>query len=142
MRVARLQNALERLTAAIRDVEAELAAMEAEHDPLASHIFVSRRHYRNSNDTRSGRRAYDVGALKLANCLETRVSRQSGRMGAVDGCGGASVAHVYEVRSRKDHRGVDLISDALPLGRLWYVEPNAANNAVDYAKHRSCSHTA
>jgi hypothetical protein len=29
-------------------------------------------------------------------------------------------AHVYEVRPRKDHRGVDLISDALPFGRLWY----------------------
>jgi hypothetical protein len=26
----------------------------------------------------------------------------------------------YEVRLRKDHRGVDLISDALPFGRLWY----------------------
>jgi len=24
--------------------------------------------------------------------------------------------HVYEVRPRKDHRGVDLISDALPFG--------------------------
>jgi hypothetical protein len=33
--------------------------------------------------------------------------------------------HVYEVRPRKDHRGVDLISDALPFGRLWYAEPNA-----------------
>jgi hypothetical protein len=32
---------------------------------------------------------------------------------------------VYEVRPRKDHRGVDLISDALPFGRLWYAEPNA-----------------
>ena len=30
--------------------------------------------------------------------------------------------HVYEVRSRKDHRGVDLISDVLPFGRLWYTE--------------------
>jgi hypothetical protein len=28
--------------------------------------------------------------------------------------------HVYEVRSRKDYRGVDLISDAPPFGRLWY----------------------
>ncbi len=28
--------------------------------------------------------------------------------------------HVYEVRPREDHRGVDLISDALPFGRLWY----------------------
>ena len=33
--------------------------------------------------------------------------------------------HVYEVRPRKDHRGVDLISDVLPFGRLWYGEPNA-----------------
>jgi hypothetical protein len=34
---------------------------------------------------------------------------------------------------RKDHRGVDLISDVLPLGRLWYGEPNAINNAVNCA---------
>jgi hypothetical protein len=27
--------------------------------------------------------------------------------------------HIYEVRPRKDKRGVDLISDALPFGRLW-----------------------
>jgi hypothetical protein len=26
--------------------------------------------------------------------------------------------HEYEVRPRKDHRGVDLISDALPFGSL------------------------
>ncbi len=50
--------------------------------------------------------------------------------------------HVYEVRPRKDHRGVDLISDALPFGRLWYGEPNAISNAIDYAEHRSCSHDA
>ena len=56
MRAARLQDALERLTSAIRDVESELAAMKADHDPLASHIFVSRRHYRNVNDTKSGKR--------------------------------------------------------------------------------------
>jgi hypothetical protein len=34
----------------------------------------------------------------------------------------------------KDHRGFDLISDALPFGRLWYGEPDAASNAVGYAK--------
>lgn len=51
-----LQDALERLIAAIRDVEAELEVMKVEHDPLASHIFVSRRHYRNANDTKSGKR--------------------------------------------------------------------------------------
>jgi hypothetical protein len=56
MRAARLQAALERLTAAIRNVESELAAMKAAHDPLASHIFISRRHYRNANDTKSGKR--------------------------------------------------------------------------------------
>ena len=34
--------------------------------------------------------------------------------------------HVYEVRPRKDHRGVDLISDALPFGRLWLRRTVAA----------------
>src|SRR4029450_5596301 len=37
---------------------------------------------------------------------------------------------VYEVRPRKDKRGVDLISDALPFGRLRYGEPSAVSNAV------------
>jgi hypothetical protein len=41
--------------------------------------------------------------------------------------------HVYEVRPRKDHRGVDLISDVLPFGRLCDGEPNAINNAIGYA---------
>ena len=50
--------------------------------------------------------------------------------------------HVYEVRPRTDRRGVDLISDALPFGRLWYAEPNAVSNAIRYAKHRSRSHHA
>ena len=50
--------------------------------------------------------------------------------------------HVYEVRPRKDHRGVDLISDALPFGRLWYGEPNAISNAIGYAKFYSRSHNA
>src|SRR5437667_1259034 len=50
--------------------------------------------------------------------------------------------HVYEVRPRKDHRGVDLISDALPFGGLWYGEPDAISNAIGYAKFRSPSHDA
>ena len=41
--------------------------------------------------------------------------------------------HVYEVRPRKDLRGVDLISDALPSGRLWYAGPNAVANVIGYA---------
>ena len=47
--------------------------------------------------------------------------------------------HLYEVRLRKDHRGVDLISDALPFGRLWYDGPNAVTNATGYAMHDSRS---
>jgi len=35
--------------------------------------------------------------------------------------------------------GFDLISDALPFGRLRYVEPGAVSNAIDYAKFRSRS---
>ena len=34
--------------------------------------------------------------------------------------------HSYEVRPRKDRRGFDLISDALPFGRLWYDGPEAS----------------
>jgi len=29
--------------------------------------------------------------------------------------------HVYELRPRRDHRGVNLISDVLPFGRRWYA---------------------
>ena len=50
--------------------------------------------------------------------------------------------HNYEVRPRKDKRGVDLISDALPFGRLRYGEPNVIANAIGYAQHRSRSHDA
>jgi hypothetical protein len=50
--------------------------------------------------------------------------------------------HVYEVRPRKDKRGVDLISDVLASGTLWYGEPNGVSNAVGYAKFYSRSHDA
>ena len=49
---------------------------------------------------------------------------------------------IYEVRPRKHHRGFDLISDALPFGRLWYAEPNAISNAIGYARFKSRSHDA
>ena len=39
----------------------------------------------------------------------------------------------------KDHRGVDLISDVLPFGRLWYTKPD---DAIGYAKFYSRSHDA
>jgi hypothetical protein len=49
---------------------------------------------------------------------------------------------VYEIRPRKDKRGVDLVSDALPFGGLWYDEPDAISNAIGYAKFYSRSHDA
>ena len=42
----------------------------------------------------------------------------------------------YEVRPHKDKCGVDLISNALPFGRLWYETPA---NAIGYAMHSSRS---
>ena len=50
--------------------------------------------------------------------------------------------HVYGARTRPDKCSVDLISDVLPFGRLWYGEPNADANAIGYAAHYSRSHHA
>ena len=50
-----------------------------------------------------------------------------------------SLKHVYEVRPRRNYRGVDLISEMLPFGRLWYDTPD---NAIGYAMHSSRSHDA
>jgi hypothetical protein len=50
--------------------------------------------------------------------------------------------HVYEVRPRKDKRGVDLISDALPYSPLWYRGPNAIRDAINYARFFSHSDSA
>ena len=50
--------------------------------------------------------------------------------------------HAYEVRPRTDKRGVDLIADTLPFGRLWHGEQNAITSAVGYAKFFSRSHDA
>ena len=47
--------------------------------------------------------------------------------------------HIYERRPRKDKHGFDLISDALPFGRLWYLK---VADAIAHAKHRSRSHDA
>ena len=44
--------------------------------------------------------------------------------------------HLYEVRPRKERRGVDLISNALLFERLWYTKPD---DAVEYAKFFSRS---
>ena len=55
MRAGRLQTALANLSAAMREVEEALSEMRSEHDPLAVHIFVSRRSYRNTRVLKSGK---------------------------------------------------------------------------------------
>jgi len=50
--------------------------------------------------------------------------------------------HVYEVRPRKDKRGVDLISDALPFGRCGMASRTQIANAISYVEHCSRSHDA
>jgi hypothetical protein len=57
-------------------------------------------------------------------------------------CCAMQLMHAYEIRPRSDKRGFDLLSDALPFGRLWYGEPDAVSNAVAYAKFYSRSHPA
>ena len=47
--------------------------------------------------------------------------------------------HTYEVHPRKDHHGVNLISNVLPFGRLLYLE---VREAVAYAKFYSRSQDA
>jgi hypothetical protein len=50
--------------------------------------------------------------------------------------------YIYEIRPRKDKRGVDLISDVLPVGQLCYAGRNAVSNAIGYAQFYSRSHHA
>lgn len=56
LRTDRLHVALEELSKATREATSALEEMQRERDPLASHIFISRRPYRNAEDTKSGRR--------------------------------------------------------------------------------------
>jgi len=47
-----------------------LAVMKNEHDLLASHIFVARRHYRNVKDTKSGKRREMTARLSFNTACE------------------------------------------------------------------------
>src|SRR5262249_19042158 len=53
-----------------------------------------------------------------------------------------SLQHVYEIRARKDRRGIDLIGERLPLGVLWFKSPDAIEDAVNYAGSFSYPHPA
>ena len=56
LRPNRLYNALTALGDAMHEVNAAIDEMRREHDPLASHIFISRRPYQMMSDTKSGGR--------------------------------------------------------------------------------------
>ena len=66
----RLQNALAALCEAMREVNAAIEEMRRDHDPLASHIFVSRRNYRNVHDTKSGKRSDAAARLSWQSACE------------------------------------------------------------------------
>jgi hypothetical protein len=66
----RLQSALHALSAALRETEAALAEMRSEADPLAVHIFVSRRQYRNTPDTKGGRRHETMARLSYQTACD------------------------------------------------------------------------
>jgi hypothetical protein len=53
-----------------------------------------------------------------------------------------SSQHVYEVRPRKDHRGVDLICDVLPFGACVTAGRTQSATQFGYARFRSRSHGA
>jgi hypothetical protein len=84
---------------------------------------------RDKTEHISGARSPDVGAQEASDQNAEAASAMSV----------IKSAHEYEVRPRNDDRGVDLISDALPLGRLWY---DTSDNAIASAMHRSPSHDA
>jgi hypothetical protein len=52
----RLATALTNLSNAIVEVETLVSEMRSHRDPLASHIYGTRRTYRNLNDTKTGKR--------------------------------------------------------------------------------------
>lgn len=70
MQANRLQDALKNLSAAIREAETVLQEMRAEHDPLAVHIFLSRRRYRQMPDTKSGSRREVAARLSWQTACE------------------------------------------------------------------------
>ena len=70
MRANRLQNALKHLSEAIQEAQAALEELRAEPDPLAVHIFISRRQYRNMPDTKSGKRHETAARMSWQTACE------------------------------------------------------------------------
>lgn len=52
------------------EVEKAVAELKAERDPLASHIYASRREYRSTKDTKSGKRRDVAARLSYSRACE------------------------------------------------------------------------
>jgi hypothetical protein len=91
MRSRQLHDALDKLIEAIREVEVLLATMRTEHDPLASHIFVSRRRYQNLSDTKSGKRRAMSAQLSWQTACELGFRGNLDEWERLMGCGGEAI---------------------------------------------------
>jgi hypothetical protein len=91
-----------------------------------------------SDSSRVGKRGYIEEGNKQIEPLIEEIETQRSQPLAVEMI---SSQHLYEVRPRKDHRGFDLISDALPFGRLWYG-PNASDTQSATRNFTGRSHDA
>jgi hypothetical protein len=70
MDAGRLQEALVQIRKAISELEAVLDWMRAEHDPLAVHIFLARRQFRNAADTKSGKRRETAALITFKQAVD------------------------------------------------------------------------
>ena len=111
MQANQLQTALKNLAEAIRETESVLETLRAQHDPLASHIFVSRRQYQNMPDTKGGKRHERVATLSWRTACELGY-RGTCRMGTADG---GKCTAVAEPPSHEC--GLDILTSPLPESR-------------------------
>ena len=54
----------------MREVQAAIEELRKDHDPLASHIFVSRRQYQRMSDTKSSKRHHVSARLSWQQARE------------------------------------------------------------------------
>jgi hypothetical protein len=78
--------------------------------------------------------------LLARSALAALVSLSCGK--GITFCGSATRFPILIVMRSFWSKCVDLLSDALPFGRLWYGEPDAISNAIDYAKANRLAHGA
>ena len=82
-----------------------------------------------------------MGSKRTEQTSLESIKAASGRiqLGVNSGTVDPRALDVYEIRSRKDRDGFDLVSDRFRRGPIWYAGPDAVRNAVAYAKYRSRS---